>query len=381
MRYTTERHTYDAYGKPVLHIIPVEEYDGNGVVGTGDSGAVGLAFGQDPFTIGPIYDLDRNGAIGPGDKGQVSNAFGLRVTASPRSSVGNPYLFTGRTTDQIDDDTNITLTLQDNRNRTYDLRHGRWLQRDPLLYIDSMNLYQYARSNPLKMIDPDGEKAWFVRNHSHRDNIEIGVFIVFWGHDRDEAIRAAGIIERAWKLRQEKGVVRGGKPVTCRCPSSRRRVHVQVALYRWEDPEGICVKRRDEMSTEESNYCYWEAAAYLGATISARIDNRSGRGGSAHRDDDRPSTFDVGYTGDNPFRFPTLLAHEFGHALGYTGSNDSYEGPHCPHKGHLMGKAPRPRKAHCHEMRTVLNVPANKRVRQQWREVDYRCCVADDTPP
>ncbi len=52
--HEAERYTYDAYGKPVLHIIPVEEYDGNGVVGPGDTersvplfgGALGSSLGK-----------------------------------------------------------------------------------------------------------------------------------------------------------------------------------------------------------------------------------------------------------------------------------------------------------------------------------------------
>lgn len=33
---------------------------------------------------------------------------------------------------------------------------GRWLQRDPLLYHDGMDLYQYVRSKPTSNVDPSG---------------------------------------------------------------------------------------------------------------------------------------------------------------------------------------------------------------------------------
>jgi hypothetical protein len=38
----------------------------------------------------------------------------------------------------------------------YDPKHGRWLQRDPLGYVDGMNLYEYVKSAPPRLLDPDG---------------------------------------------------------------------------------------------------------------------------------------------------------------------------------------------------------------------------------
>lgn len=40
----------------------------------------------------------------------------------------------------------------------YDPVKGRFLQRDPLGYVDGMNLYEYVRSNPANASDPYGEE-------------------------------------------------------------------------------------------------------------------------------------------------------------------------------------------------------------------------------
>ena len=48
------------------------------------------------------------------------------------------------------------LALQYSRARYFDLKHGRFLQRDPKGYIDGANLYEAFLSNPLRFRDPFG---------------------------------------------------------------------------------------------------------------------------------------------------------------------------------------------------------------------------------
>ncbi|MCK4830194.1 RHS repeat-associated core domain-containing protein, partial [bacterium] len=69
--------------------------------------------------------------------------------AAAYSVVGNPYLFTGR---RLDEETGFYYY----RARYYGPERGRFLQRDPLGYVDGMNLYEYADNNTVNLTDPLG---------------------------------------------------------------------------------------------------------------------------------------------------------------------------------------------------------------------------------
>ena len=99
----------------------------------------------------------------------IDDFLGMRTV----SDYGNFYLFTGREVDILD--TNGSLKIQYNRNRSYDYYTGRWLQRDPLgvnsingtisittsfgQFRDGMNLYEYVKSGVLQFLDPFGLMA------------------------------------------------------------------------------------------------------------------------------------------------------------------------------------------------------------------------------
>jgi|GEM_PF-1237932 len=73
--------------------------------------------------------------------------------ANQQSYFTNPYYFTGRRVDFLD---NGSLKIQLNRHRYYDYYTGRWLTEDPLGYEDGLNLYEYVAGNPLIVVDPIG---------------------------------------------------------------------------------------------------------------------------------------------------------------------------------------------------------------------------------
>jgi RHS repeat-associated protein len=62
-----------------------------------------------------------------------------------------PFTFTGR---EFDSESG----LYHYRARTYSPSLGRFLSRDPLEYVDGMNLYEYVRSTPCMSTDPDGRE-------------------------------------------------------------------------------------------------------------------------------------------------------------------------------------------------------------------------------
>jgi RHS repeat-associated protein len=79
------------------------------------------------------------------------------VWGTPHSAIGNPWAFTGR---QLDEEAGLYYY----RARYYDSGKGRFLQRDPLEYAGGMNLYEYAASNPIDNVDPQG-LIWEIEDH------------------------------------------------------------------------------------------------------------------------------------------------------------------------------------------------------------------------
>jgi RHS repeat-associated protein len=85
----------------------------------------------------------------------VYDAYGTATFLAPdwssrdSSAVAWIYLYQGGRFDSVSG-------LDAFRNREYSPTLGRWLQQDPLEYIDGMNVYQYEQSQPVNRLDPMG---------------------------------------------------------------------------------------------------------------------------------------------------------------------------------------------------------------------------------
>jgi RHS repeat-associated protein len=97
---------------------------------------------------------------------------------TPHSAIGNPWAFTGR---QLDEESGLYFY----RARYFDAAKGRFLQRDPLGYFPGMNLYEYAKSNPVRFTDPKGTLPEVKDVPQLLDDLDSNIFIV-----RDRASRA-----------------------------------------------------------------------------------------------------------------------------------------------------------------------------------------------
>ena len=152
----TQQYVYGNYIDEVLVIDRNLDGD-NSAIGTGDerlhyhqdalfsvyavtdeTGEIVESYLYDPY--GKVTIFDANGDI------VADNAFG-----TANSLIDNPYLFTGR---RFDEETGLYYF----RARYFDADQGRFISRDPLGYVDGMNLYQYVISNPVMYTDPSGEE-------------------------------------------------------------------------------------------------------------------------------------------------------------------------------------------------------------------------------
>ncbi|HML74027.1 MAG TPA: RHS repeat-associated core domain-containing protein [Anaerohalosphaeraceae bacterium] len=102
------------------------------------------------------YEYDVYGKVRIFGQGADEIYFTVDDESRMVSAYGNPYVFTGREMDSVDSG---SCKLYYYRARCYNPQTGRFLQRDPLRYVDGMNLYEYVGSNSVLTGDPFGLSA------------------------------------------------------------------------------------------------------------------------------------------------------------------------------------------------------------------------------
>lgn len=121
----------------VLHYVRDELGNVVGLTNAGDPNASPAV----PAKLVERYDYDPYGRTYIEDPNT-----GTRRTVS---RYGNPFAWTSQRYD-------AGVRMYGFFARTYSPELGRWLQRDPLGYVDGVNLYQYAQSAPTNLTDPLG---------------------------------------------------------------------------------------------------------------------------------------------------------------------------------------------------------------------------------
>jgi RHS repeat-associated protein len=152
--------TYDTYGNALSRPPVCADIDNDGGITGADTEAFFVAFEAGE----PEGDVDLDGSITGADPEaffaafEIAN-FGPSQGAGAYSGVLTGYA--GYVRDRWAPD------LYHVRHRVYDTRMGRWTTRDPLGYVDGMNLYEYTRSRPIDNQDPSGLVAAAVACHQH----------------------------------------------------------------------------------------------------------------------------------------------------------------------------------------------------------------------
>ncbi|OXU14819.1 RHS repeat-associated core domain-containing protein [Sedimentisphaera salicampi] len=116
----------------------------------GELGSVAAVYSTEPNGIAERYSYDAYGSV------SITDPNGQPLD---ESAVGNPYMFTGR---RYDSESGLYYY----RARYYNPKLGVFHSRDPLGYIDSMNLYAYCGNNPVNYFDPMGKDVWIARHYA-----------------------------------------------------------------------------------------------------------------------------------------------------------------------------------------------------------------------
>lgn len=163
---------YDTYFRVIEERNAADELQARTFYGSGMDEPLTLERGAGTY----IYHRDALGSITAltGQDGSLVERVVYDVYGAPTffdaagnpmdgSLAQNPILFTGRRYDP--ESGNYYY-----RARIYSPALGRFLQQDPLGYVDTMNLYAYVRNDPVDLTDPEGlnPDGWLCRNVGER---------------------------------------------------------------------------------------------------------------------------------------------------------------------------------------------------------------------
>jgi RHS repeat-associated protein len=173
-----ERYEYTPYGQRTVFtkgFLPADVND-DGRVGLGDLSVVSSNYGMSGATLAQ-GDINGDGIIDVIDLGLVTTWYDKSVAYSNdplcmspvvetyrlrSGSITSPYGLCDIGHQGLMHDKEFGLVY--NRARYLHPTLGRFMQRDPLGYVDGMSVYEYVRSGPTAYVDPEG--LWKGRHHA-----------------------------------------------------------------------------------------------------------------------------------------------------------------------------------------------------------------------
>ena len=152
-----ERVSYDGYGTAQHHWM--QDVDGDGDIDANDESLITNASGNAIYQSGYNVDADfnRDGVINSTDTAEVTSssyAAAIRAGWLSASNVGNTIGYCGYVFNPEHGGSGAGIYTV--RFRHFDPMWGRWLERDPLGYLDSMSLHGYGWGSPTGNVDPSG---------------------------------------------------------------------------------------------------------------------------------------------------------------------------------------------------------------------------------